>query len=475
MSTEKNPLSDRSGHALVIGGSMAGLLAARVLSERFGRVTIVERDHFAQGPEFRKGVPQSRHLHAFLMRGRLISERLFPGLEEELEEAGAALLDIATDGEWLTPAGFSPHFRSGLPLLMCSRDLLEWTVRKRVAALPQVDFLQKTDVTGLMPTPDGKAVASVKVRFRDGGEGTRSEELLRADLVVDASGRNSNASKWLEALGYAPPEETYINAHLGYASRTYERPERLDQDWKGIYVQAAPPEVTRGGVLTPLEGNRWMVTLYGLGGDYPPTDEEGFMDFARSLRTSMLYEAIKDAEPISDISGYRDTANRRRHYEKLARQPNNFLVTGDAACAFNPVYGQGMTTAALGAEALEECLRESYQGGNLTGLSKRFQKKLSKINAGPWLMATGEDFRVCGVEGGKAAFATRLTHRYMDRVIALSLHDIEVRRTFLEVFHMLKPPTTLFGPSIVAKVLRGVTRRATEEKRTPGHKLPEAA
>jgi 2-polyprenyl-6-methoxyphenol hydroxylase-like FAD-dependent oxidoreductase len=468
MLTEKNPSSDGGGHALVIGGSMAGLLAARVLSERFGRVTIVERDRFPKGPAFRKGVPQSRHLHALMIRGRMISERLFPGLGEELEEAGAVLMDSSEDFEWLTPAGFAPRFPSGLPLLMSSRDLLEWTIRERIAALPRVGFLQGTDVTGLLPTPDGKGVAAVKVRSRD----AKNQELLRADLVVDASGRNSNASKWLEALGYAPPEETYINSHLGYASRVYRHPDRFDGDWKGLNAQAAPPEVTRGGVLLPLEGDRWMVTLSCLGGDYPPTDEAGFMDFARSLRTPILYEAIKDAEPISDISGYRDTANRRRHYEKLARQPENFLVTGDAACAFNPVYAQGMTAAALGAEVLEESLGES---DNPTGLSKRFQKKLAKATASSWLLATGEDFRVRGVEGGEATFATRLTHRYMDRVLALSLQDIGVRRTFLEVFHMLKAPTALFAPGIVAKALRGATiRRATEEKPTE-RELPEAA
>lgn len=280
---------------------------------------------------------------------------------------------------------------------------------------------------------------------------------------MDASGRNSNTSRWLEALGYTPPEETLINAHLGYTSRIYERPERSEQGPKGIYVQATPASVTRGGALFPLAGNRWMVTLYGVGGDYPPTDEEGFMDFARSLRAPMIHEAIKDAEPLSVISGYRDTENRRRHYENLSRQPDNFLVTGDAVCAFNPVYAQGMTTAALGAEVLEECLRESGESGELTGLSTRFQKRLSKMNAGPWLMATGEDFRVRGVEGGKATFATRLTHRYMDRVLALSLQDIDVRRTFLEVFHMLKPPTALFGPGIALKVLRGATRYAPEK------------
>jgi 2-polyprenyl-6-methoxyphenol hydroxylase-like FAD-dependent oxidoreductase len=472
MLAETNPSSNGGGRALVIGGSMAGLLAARVLSERFERVTIVERDRFPERPGFRKGVPQSRHLHVFMMRGRLIADRLFPGLSEELEEAGAVYLDSADDLEWLTPAGFAPQFRSGLPLLMCSRDLLEWAVRKRVAALPQVHFLEKTDVTSLLPAPDGKTVAAVKVRFRDRGNDTNSEETLRFELVVDASGRNSNASKWLKALGYAPPEETYINSHLGYTSRVYRRPERFGQGRKGINVQATPPEGTRGGALFPLEGDRLMVTLYGVGGDYPPTDEKGFMDFARSLRSPRLYETIADAEPISDISGYRDTANRRRHYEKLSRQPDNFLVTGDAACAFNPVYAQGMTTAALGAEILEECLRES---GNLTGLSKRFQKKLAKANATSWLMATGEDFRVRGVEGGKATLATRLTHRYMDRVLALSLQDTSVRQTFLEVFLMLKSPTALLGPGIALKVLRGAIWHAREEKPTLGRKLPETA
>ncbi len=200
------------------------------------------------------------------------------------------------------------------------------------------------------------------------------------------------------------------------------------------------------------------------------------MELARSLRTPMLYETIKDAKPLTPIYGYRDTENRRRHYEKLSRQPNNFLVTGDAACAFNPVYAQGMTTAALGAETLEACLREQRAAdGNYAGLSKRFQKKLAKVNSASWLLATGEDFRVRGVEGGRATFATRLTHRYMDRVLALSLRDTDVRQTFLEVFHMLKPPTALFGPSIVAKVLRGADRRAMEEKPTSGRKLPEAA
>jgi flavin-dependent dehydrogenase len=450
MLPKANLTSDGGGHALVVGGSMAGLLAARVLADSFDRVTVVERDGFPGGPEFRKGVPQSRHVHVLMTRGRRIVERLFPGLEESLLEAGAELIDSAEDFEFLTPAGFAPRFRSGIPFLQSSRELLEFAVRERVASIPGVRFLEETDVTGLLPATQGEAVAGAKVRYRRGSDAGK-EEAIPADLVVDASGRNSDASRWLEELGYEPPEETVVDSHLGYASRLYERAEDGSRDWKALLVQAAPPEVTRGGVLYPIEGGRWIAGLSGVGGDYPPTDEEGFMAFARSLRTPMLYETIKDLQPVSPIHGYRATRNSRRHYEKLSRQPHNFLVTGDAACAFNPVYGQGMTTAAIAAETIEEALLERR---DMAGLSGRFQRRLAKATAGAWLLATGQDYRVRGVEGPPPSAASRITRPYMARVMALSLKDREVQRTVLEVYHMLKPPTAMFAPAIAAKVLR---------------------
>ncbi len=443
------------GHAIVIGGSMAGLFNARVLSDHFERVTIVERDSFPEGPGFRKGVPQSRHLHAFLTRGRQIAERFFPGLKEELVSHGAEPMDMSEDGNWLTPAGMAPRFRSEISLLTMSRYLLEWAVRGRVASLPGVGFLGRTEVTGLLPATGGTSVAGVKVRSRDHGDGADPEQPLYADLIVDASGRNSRAPRWLEALGHEPPEETVVNAHPGYATRVFKRPEDPSRDWKSMFVQISPPEHQRGAVMFPIEGGRWICSLIGMGGDHPPTDEEGFMRFAGSLRSPVLYEAIRDAKPVSPIHGYRDVENKKLHYEKLPRQPHNFLVTGDAACAFNPVYGQGMTTAALGAELLEGLLRGRSADDDFVGLSRGFQKKLAKVNAGPWLLSTGEDLRVRGTEGGTAGLSTRLTHGYMDRVLALSLRDLGVRRTFLEVFAMLKPPTAMFGPDIALKVLRG--------------------
>ena len=466
--------SKAGGHAVVIGGSMSGLFAARVLADHFERVTIVDRDHFPKGPEFRKGVPQSRHLHAFLARGRQLAERLFPGIEEDLTSSGAIPVDTAEDALWLTPAGLAPRYRSEISVLTSTRNLLEWTVRNRVASLPRVRFLERTEVTRLLPARYGTKVAGVKVRSRERRNEAAPEEPLHAELVVDASGRNSRAPWWLKTLGYPPPEETRINAHPGYATRLFERPEDPGRGWKVLFVQVAPPEHNRGGIMFPIEGGRWMCSLVGMGGDYAPTDE-GFIEFARSLRSPMLYEAIKDAKPASPIHGYREVENRRRHYEKLPGQPDNFLVTGDAACSFNPVYGQGMTTAALGTKILEGCL-QGRRNGDFSGLSRRFQKRLAKVNAAPWLLATGEDFRVRGTEGGKVGFSTRFTHRYMDRVLELSLRDLAVRQTFLEVFGMLKTPTGLFGPAIAAKVLRDSARRKKlGGAAPPGQPVPEAS
>jgi 2-polyprenyl-6-methoxyphenol hydroxylase-like FAD-dependent oxidoreductase len=463
-------------HALVIGGSMAGMLAARVLSDHFERVTVVERDRFPEGgPTPRKGVPQARHVHALLKRGRVALERLFPGIGNELVAAGAPTLDMARDIAWLNPAGWGVRFASDLTFIAFSRDLLDWHVRRRLTADGAVRFLKGHDVTGLIPDPTGTGISGVRVRQRD-GKGADDESELRADLVVDATGRASRAPEWLEALGYPRPEETVIDAHLGDASRVYRLSAGFRADWKMAFVQAAPPDVTRGALLLPIEGDRWMLTLAGRGGDYPPTDEAGFMEFAESLRSPIIRDAIEGAEPLSAIHGFRQTANRRRHYERLGRQPHNFLVTGDAACAFNPVYAQGMTTAALGAETLQACLRERRRpDGDLTGLARLFQKRLSKVNKAPWMLATGEDFRVRGVEGGEPNAMNRFMHRYMDRLLELSTEDARVRLALLEVFNLVKPPTAILAPAIAVKVLRqAINRRGKVETATIRQELPEA-
>jgi len=255
--------TEKGNHALVIGGSMAGMLAARVLADHFERVTILERDRFAEdGPVPRKGVPQARHVHALLKRGRVALERLFPGIGDELIAASAPTLDMANDIAWLNPAGWGVRFPSDLGFVSFSRDLLDWHVRRRLAAdTGSVHFLKGYDVTGLVPGPDGTGVAGARVRQRDGSGAGNGEKELHADLVVDATGRGSRAPEWLEALGYTRPEETVINAHLGDATRVYRRPPASAPTGRGVRAGCAagdharrPSPPHRGGSLDAHPG-----------------------------------------------------------------------------------------------------------------------------------------------------------------------------------------------------------------------------
>jgi 2-polyprenyl-6-methoxyphenol hydroxylase-like FAD-dependent oxidoreductase len=442
------------GSALVIGGSLAGLLAARVLGDHYARVTIIERDKFADGPSPRRGVPQARHQHALLKRGQLIIEKLFPGIRDELIAAGAPTVDMAGDFQWLTAAGWAVRFPSELLIITCSRDLLEWSIRRRLLSHPRVRFIDGTAVTGLLARADGNGVAGVSVVASNGYTNVNGDtEELHADLVVDASGRGSRAPQWLEALGFDRAEETVITSHIGYASRIYRREPGRPRDCKGVYLQPSPPEFTRAGIILPLEGDRWHVTLTGGSRDYPPTDPTGFDDFAFSLRSPLLYDIIRSAEALSPISGFRATENRLRHFDRVARWPDGLVVLGDAACAFNPVYAQGMTTAALAANALDECIREQRLTGDVCGIARNFQRRLAKVCAPAWMLATGEDYRYRGVEGGSPTAVTRVMHWYMDRVVQLTTERADVRRVLLEVFNMVRPPSALFRPDIVARVL----------------------
>jgi len=323
------------GHALVVGGSMAGLLAARVLADHFERVTVVDRDRYPKGPEFRAGVPQSRHLHALLGRGQELLEGMFPGLVAELTAAGAVTIAWPAEALSLAPAGWTRRFPTSVTVLSLTRPLLEWAVRRRVAALGRVRFAEGTEAVGLLADPDRRAVIGARLRDRGQPDGPAAE--LAAELVVDASGRDSRAPRWLEELGYGAPPETRVNAFLGYATRYYRPPPGFAADWRALYLRGVPPRHPRGGALFPVEGDRWMVTLGGYGRDYPPTDEAGFLAYACSLRSRVLYDAIKEAEPLTPVHGYRRTDNQLRHYDRLARWPERFVVTGDAVCAFNPV------------------------------------------------------------------------------------------------------------------------------------------
>jgi 2-polyprenyl-6-methoxyphenol hydroxylase-like FAD-dependent oxidoreductase len=440
---------------------MAGLLAARALTEHFDSVTIVERDHFPTEPGGRDGVPQARHIHILLMQGKRILENLFPGILAELTAAGVPTLDWTADGLTLSKAGWLPRFHSDLMIHTCSRDLLEWTVRQRLVAHPKIRFIEGAQAAALLTNDDRTRVSGVKLRIRD-RESNGSEAELNADLVVDATGRTSRAPEWLEKMGYDAPAETIINSFQGYATRWYRRPANFKADWQALIIGTKPPNLSRGGGIYPIENDQWIVTLGGVNKDFPPTDEQGFMEFAHSLRSPLLYEALQHAEPISPIYGFQRTENRLRHYEKLARMPEGFVITGDAVCAFNPVYGQGMTVAAIEAVVLDKCLRESTNN-----LPKRFQKAVAKAVETPWLLATGEDFRWENTEGERPKMTpfTRFVHSYMNSLTALIAEDGDVLKVFYEVAHLLKPPTALFQPMVASRILRRMFRERLQGKR----------
>ena len=445
---QKPHTSSKNGHAVVIGGSVAGLLASRVLADHFDRVTIIEKDYVPEKPTFRSGVPQSPHLHFLLKRGHIILEEFFPSFTEDLMSAGGQLVDMTADVAWLKPFGWASRFQSNFNVLTFSRDLLDWYLHKQVAALENVTLIEGIWVKGLL-YQDNKKVTGVSISIRDRNSPENSyQEEIEADLVVDASGRNSRAPQWLESLGYQAPEETVVNAHPGYASRVYEIPPGFKADWKAIYLQAAPPKRNRAGIIFPIEGNRWTLSTSSAAPDYPPGDEAGFLEFVRNLASPIIYETLQKARPLSPIFTYRPSGNRRRYYEQLPKQPKGFIVTGDAVCTFSPVYAQGLTVAALGSLALDQCLQNG-----LVGIERRFQQELGNVVTVPWLTATTQDARYAGVEGKTQTLKERLMQAYMDGVDELATTNPDVCLKLFEVMHMLKSPDSLLEPALATRVL----------------------
>ncbi len=419
----------------MVGGSLTGLVAARVLADHFRDVVLVERDRFPDGPDARKGVPQARHLHVLLKGGERILRHYFPGLREELLQDGASLLDMAGDTRWRFFGGWKRRFRSGLEVLSQSRALLEWKVRRRVASWPGVRIHDGAAASGIAVAAD--RVCGLEL---DGGE------TLAADLVVDASGRGSRMPQWLQWHGYRPPEETDVGVDVGYASRFYRRPRGTPADWQALMIYPRRGG-TRLGVLFPAEGERWTVTLVGWFGDHPGSEDAAFIDFARSLDAPDLFDAVRAAEPCSPIAIHRFPSNRRRHYERCARLPAGLAVLGDAFCSFNPIYGQGMTTGALGARTLDACL-----AAGRADVGERFHRRLARVIDSPWLLTTTEDLRSADATGVRPAWMP-LAHWYTERVHRLTWSDAFTARRFLRVMHMTAPPRALLHPWIICRAL----------------------
>ncbi|MER7758937.1 FAD-dependent monooxygenase [Streptomyces sp. NPDC097619] len=433
------------GHAVVVGGSLTGLLSAWVLAEHLD-VTVVERDPVTEGPEFRPGVPQGRHAHALMEGGQRALENLLPGILDELVAAGATRTPLPTRLAWLDRNGWNRIGNEGrVSFLTCTRPLLNWTIRQRVATHPRISFVHGTTVTGLVH--EAGAVCGIAVRPK-GGEPSE----IAAELVVDASGRGSLTPKWLAELGYPEPEDEIIDAGLAYATRLFKRtPRAAAQKFNAVTVQPVPENPTMG-LLVPVENDQWLLALGGMRGHEPPTDVEAWMDFAKNLRTPLIHELVSEAEPVTQVFGFRNTQNRRRHYERTARHPEGLLVLGDAACTFNPIYGQGMTAASREAVGLRALLAKHGTG---PGLARKAQKMVFKTTANPWLMATSEDRSYPTTVGGKKiGLADKVLSWYISRLNSEGLVNPKIGANFFAVVSLADPPAALFKPAMILAALR---------------------
>jgi 2-polyprenyl-6-methoxyphenol hydroxylase-like FAD-dependent oxidoreductase len=432
--------------AVVIGASMAGLLAARALADYFAHVTILERDTLPPSAEPRKGVPQGQHAHALLASGQQILEELFPGFTQQLLNQGA----IRGQGRFFSGGGYHCQIQQGPGGLFVSRPRLEAEVRARLLTLPHVHVIDNCDVQGLAVDKEGTRVIGARIIRR---QSASAEEILPADLVVDASGRGSRTPAWLEALGYPKPAMELVEVGMGYATRLYRRqPEHLDGD---LFVNVAPTrENKRACGMLAQEGERWIVTLAGYFGDYPPTDEQGFLEFARSLAVPDVYEVIQTATPLSEPIPFRFPANQRRHYETLTRFPDGFLVLGDALCSFTPIYGQGMAVAAQEALALWECLAAGTHQ-----LAQRFFKQASSVVDIAWSITVGNDRSISDAEGSQPPML-RFINWYMRKLQIAARHDPQLAFAFQQVANLIAAPASLVQPRIALRVLWGNLRAA---------------
>lgn len=444
--------SDRE-HAVVIGSGIGGMVCARVLSEHFSKVTIIEKDSLPQHPATRKSVPQGHFLHILLAKGLQVLNELFPELLSSLEASGAVKFNVGEDVAAKMSHGWIPKYKSDIWLYGCSRPLLEWHIHKQVAANGKINILEQSEVISLLYDQEKNSVSGVSFQQND----VRKE--LLADVVVDASGRASKTIKLLEEIGFKKPDQTIVQPPVVYSCRAFKKPANFQADWKLLAVYPDEAKSSSGGFVNPIENDQWMVTLWGVGKALS-RDDSLFLEFARSLPSPDIYNAIKDAEPLSPVYSHRKTISRINHFEKLNDRPEQFFTLGDTVCSYNPVYGQGMTSAILGAVALGELL--SSHPKDSTNLAEKFQKKLAGVNSQIWQRGTLDDLRwsetISENETLKKEIAVRT--QYMERIWRLAIHDTQIAELLWSVMHFLKPVNELTTLDVQNKLAR------FEEKKT---------
>ncbi len=431
-------------HAVVIGAGMGGLLAANALARHAATVTMLERDVLSTDFAPRKGVPQGQHVHALLARGLSTIEAAVPGFTADLVALGANAGDASNNAIWFQDGARHLQTTTGETAVVATRALFEGVLRQRVGALPNVTIRDRTAVRNLCWNAERTRVTGVRLAERGDDSFTLCHE--PADLVIDASGRGSQLATWLADAGFPAAPVTEIPSGVRYTSRTFARrdtsiPERI------ALICVAGPDSRRGGIAFAIEGARWLVTLIGRENDNPPLDLDGFRAFARSLPLPDIAAVIEGAAPLDEGHRYHTPVSTRHHVERLARFPSGLLPFGDAICTLPPVYGQGMSVAALEATTLDICLATGTDR-----LFERFTRDITPILDNAWDLACGGELPLL-FPPEQLPRKVRFLQRYLHLLHQAARSDHQVAAAFTNVVHLNAPAASLAAPRIACRVI----------------------
>ncbi|MFT3926551.1 MAG: hypothetical protein QM778_28660 [Myxococcales bacterium] len=433
--------------AVVVGAGVVGMAVARVLSERFDQVVLVERDHLNhEQPEHRRGVQQSVHIHNLMRRGQEELEGLFPGFHDVAVLLGATQIDHGRDVARCSDVGFCPLFETGFRSLSATRALLEYAQRERLRVLTRnVIWLEGTRALGLIAKRAGDALHVIGVRT----DHAAAHE-IRAALVVDCSGRSFLWKRWFNELGVESPKETVVDSQCGYASRFYRPREPVQGGCTAMMVDPLYPVRPQWGVIVPVEHGRWLVTLGGFNGMYPPSEEAEFERFGERLQTPLFSAWLSQAEPISPVRTFRRLEMRWNHFEDQKRPLAGFLAVGDSAWAHNPLYGQGMSIGVTCARILGDVLRED---ASIDELGQRYYRAARRFAHPPWQACSLLDFAWPKTEGARPWYAG-LARRIGHTTLRAAQFDREVYLAMLRGAHLDASPAEVLTP----RVLYGLAR-----------------
>jgi 2-polyprenyl-6-methoxyphenol hydroxylase-like FAD-dependent oxidoreductase len=437
--------------AVVIGAGIAGLAAARALSDSFERVVVLERDTLAGDAAPRIGVPQGKQPHALLVGGLRALTELFPQFVEQLLKSGAVTYDYRMVRFEI--AGFDPLPQRdlGIPVYSASRPVIEYVIRQELKHIPNVFLQDQSRVEALTRSASG-VVNEVRYAARGG-----AVHSLSADLVVDASGRGAPTMKLLDAIGCARPPISSIGINIDYSTAIYAKPKDAPADWLLVGTLPRAPLERDGGVIMPIEGNRWMVTLTSRHPQsLPPATDDEFHAFAQNLRTKTIFNAIQNAERLTPISRHRFTGSERVHWERLADLPPGLLLLGDAACHFNPLFGQGMSAAAQQALVLQQLLATaSAESDPLGWLQPVYFQKLAAVLDAPWSVAVSD--LIYPETTGTRPENFDQTMKFGAALMRLAAQDPEVHKLVTEVQQLLKPPSVYNDPDLRRRIAQLMT------------------